>query len=128
MAIPDTASAWPQWMDPTDMVDYVANFRGDTPLLEVGEEIATFTVALLPEAALLGVEIIEGVHEGADRSPLLFETNSKIRLWMHVLEPSREDPVFDGEGVNVGIVFTIVTNANPTRRRQRTFKLNIKQG
>jgi len=122
MSIPITAAVWLQAMDPTDQIDYVADFMGATPLLDVGETIAGFTVALMPEAVLLGVMI----SSGSGRDPVLI-AGTAIKIWLEVQTADREDPEFTGKGVVVGVVFTITTTSSPSRRRQRTFALSVAQ-
>ena len=121
MPIPSDAATWLDPMDTSDLIDYEANME---PLLETAETIASFTVALMPEAALLGVT----VETVAPRDPqLVTPANKRIKVWMSVLIANREDPIFDGVGVDVGVVFTITTNSVPSRRRQRTYKLTVRQ-
>ena len=129
MPIPSDAATWLDAMDPADLIDYEANME---PLLETAESINTFTVALMPEAVLLGVEIATGLVDGGNRDPAKVTgtggaVDKRIKIWMNVLPANREDPIFDGVGVDVGVVFTITTNSAPPRRRQRTYKLTVRQ-
>ena len=67
MPIPSDAATWLDAMDPADLIDYEANME---PLLETAESINTFTVALMPEAVLLGVQIATGIVDGGNRDPV----------------------------------------------------------
>lgn len=124
MTIPLQAAAWQQPLDPTDQVDFIADFAGESPLLEEGEEIVTYLVELMPEAVLLGIE----VDDTAPRAPTLINTNTAIRIWLSVPDPDdREQPEFAESGTRVGIAFTITTNSDPSRRLQRTFAATVRQ-
>jgi len=123
MSIPPLASVWEQPMDPKDLIDYIANFAGPIPLLEANETIASFTVALMPEAVLLGILI----NQDPNRVPAVVQGGKGIQLWFEVNVPDREAEDFSGAGADVGVAFTIITTSNPSRRRERTFKLTVAQ-
>jgi hypothetical protein len=126
MALPENATVWTAPMDPTDLVDYRASFRGDIPLLEEMETVDTYTVALTAEAVALGVTIYEGpVAADGPQSPKLVETGSACDVWFEVDEAERENAAFSDPGASVGVVFTIITTDG--RRRQRTWVLRIVQ-
>jgi len=123
MSIPPLAAVWDQPMDPTDLIDYVAHFGGTAPLLEEGETIASFIVAMMPEAVLLGVE----VNDDPGRQPTIINAGKSIQLWFSVDPLEQEASDFAGAGANVGVVFTLTTSSSPFRRRQRTFRLTVAQ-
>jgi hypothetical protein len=120
MVLPTNAIRWKQPIDPSELLDFAAEFQ---PLLEVDEQIVTFTVALMAEAVAAGVQIVQQ----AGRAPMLVNSNTRVRLWFEVVDEFREDPIFNGNGIEVGVVFTIHTNSDPARRRQRTYALRVAQ-
>ena len=120
MPLPSNPAAWAPPMDPADLLDYKAEF-GDW--LGEGQAIATFEVALMPEAALLGVS----VKDGEGRQPMLADDDTSIVIWLEVDDARRDDAAFSGAGATIGVVFTIVTTTSPSRRRQRTFTVRIAQ-
>ena len=118
MAIPSSPIALPETMDPADLADYTLAFQ-----LEGDSAIASYVLAPLPEAALLGISIVEA---GAYAHGLI-EDNRAILVWLQVDEPDREDPAFDGGGVTIGIAATVTTTSDPSRRKQRTFTVKVAQ-
>lgn len=124
MAIPKNATEWDAEMDPTDLVDYVVWLRDpEEPLLEVGESVTSFTVALSAEAVALGLEI----NNDPPYILELFDTGSRIKVWFSVALAFRANAAFDGDGVKLGVEVTINTNSNPPRRRQKTMVLKVAQ-
>lgn len=122
MAIPQNPVVWAQKMDPAERLDYLARF-GVGSVLEPGEAIADFSVALLPEATALGISITET----PGKSPRLVEGNTSIYLWFEVDPDFHSDVAFDGPGVVVGVEFTLTTTADRARVRQRTYALSVGQ-
>lgn len=118
----DVAAAWTEPMDPGESLDYRMKFaEGASPLLEDGELIETYTIALSPQAIALGLTI----ESSAPKEPQLVNGN-EIALWFSIEPEFRSDPAFDG-GITFTMTVTIVTDANPSRTRERTFSLTVKQ-
>lgn len=103
-------------MDPSDRVEYINRFGA---LLEDGEQIATATVTLYPEAVALGFTILTSAEFG----PSILN-NDSILIWVEVAENMRADPAFVA-GVRMPIEFGITTNSSPARRFQRTATITV---
>lgn len=128
MALPPNASIWTQPMDPTDLVEFIADFGNAASgssgaVLAEGEAIDTYTVTMSAEGAALGVTI----SEEAGYETTLVESDKAIRIWIYVDEADREDPAFAGAGLQLGVTFTINTNSVPPRRKQKTYILEVAQ-
>ena len=129
MATPPTAFTWPQAMDPADLIDFEADLTGNTvplsaseePLLNTGEDVASFTLSMSPEGTALGLTISAQLGY----APTL--DNGVIRLWLYVEEALRENAAFAGAGVSIPITLTVTTNSTPARRRQRTLVVKVAQ-
>lgn len=121
MAIPPTATAQPQPMDPTDVRDY--RFDLGANMLETGEHIDAASpdtgLVLSAEAVAAGLTLLEtGDYEteiGADY----------LRIWVEIDEETRDDPMFDGSGVSLPMEFTFATSSTPPRRKQKTLVLKV---
>lgn len=116
------ATDWTAPLDPSDHVEYVADFRGAKPLLEVGEKIATYTVDLSPEAIAAGLV----VDEAGEFAHKLVDDDSAVEMWFTIDEEKRGDEAFV-RGVKLGVIVTATTDSDPPRRRQRTWRLSAKQ-
>jgi len=117
MAIPLTAAVWEETMDPCDFVDYGVEYRD---LLQDDEEVTRFTVSLLTESTLLGLQLGTGPH-----APKI--DDEMVTIWLSVDPAKQEDAVYQGTGVNLPIEFTFFTNSQPERRRQRTAVVRVVQ-
>lgn len=115
MAIPTTTTVWPESMDPYDIVDYTVDV---TNLLESGEGVAGYTLALPAESVLLGLSL------GADEYTSTI-SNNVIRMWLSTTKPN--DAAFDGTGAILPIELTVTTTANPPRKKQRTLAVKVIQ-
>jgi len=127
MANPIEAPQFPEPMDPYDEVDFVADFAtGDgvnPPLLDSGETIAAYTVTLSPEATAVGLTIMNsGLHVTS-----LESGNTKIKLWLTVSVGEQANAAYDGEGSELGVIFSITTSSSPARKRQRTSIVTVRQ-
>jgi hypothetical protein len=89
------------------------------PLLLTGEGVASYALALTPEAVAAGLTL----HDSAPYPITL--TGNQLKLWLEVAPDMRGSPIFDGAGVIVGIELTITTTATPPRRKQRTALVRI---
>ncbi|RZK45224.1 MAG: hypothetical protein EOO61_00780 [Hymenobacter sp.] len=102
-------------MDPYDVVDYTVDV---TNLLETGETVASYTISPTAEAALLGLAL--GINEYGSTI-----SNNVIRIWISTTKPN--DTAFDGTGVTLPIELTVMTNAQPPRKKQRTLGVKVAQ-
>lgn len=122
MALPKEPIYLGEPMDPADLADYEAEFT-----LEPGSEIASYVIATMPEAALVGLS----VKQDMAYQPVLINgvtaNNNVVRFWLEVDPLDREDAAFSGEGVTLGVVITATTNSVPPRRKQRTFTVTVRQ-
>jgi hypothetical protein len=119
MPAPARAVAFDEAVDPKDELDHIIPC---SPILEDGEEIASYTLTLLAEAVALGLTIMSG----SGRDHALAESNQSIKLWLTIDSGSQADPAFD-DIVNLPIEVTIVTNSSPARKRQFTALLPVVQ-
>lgn len=125
MANPPTAKAFDQALDPQDRVDfYVILSQGApdapvAPLLLIGEAVARYQLALTPEAAAVGLRIVEapGFQNKLD--------GNVLSLNLEVDQQMQGSPLFDGAGVTVAIELLIVTTARPPRTKQRSFLVKV---
>lgn len=120
MAIPPTAAKFARVLDPHEELDWVAPCA---PLLELGEQIDSFTVDLLPEAAALGLTVMSG----SGRDIGLAENDTAIRMWLTIDDAFVANGSFEGTGTALGMEMTIVTNSTPPRTRNRTFAVQVAQ-
>jgi hypothetical protein len=104
-------------MDPTDIVDYVAEFG---ELLETGEIISSFTVEIPTDAAALGFRLLPS------RPPTLETGLQNILIYVEVDTINQRDLIWCDGGVWMPIEFTINTSLAP-RRYQRTFLIRVRQ-
>lgn len=121
------AVEWEGEFDPAEVLEYRMDFYDESKepedrVLEDGEEIVSFTVAVTPEAALLGLTI----REDGDYAPTLDVTATKIVLWFEVDADEQDNAAFTA-GAQLGVEGTVVTSSTPARTRQRTFLLTVKQ-
>ena len=117
MAIPASTSVWTESMDPYDIVDYSVDCSN---MLETGETIASFSLNILAEASVLGLQI--KLTDGYN-SELIGNT---VRMWLTVLPAEQANPAFDG-GAILPIELVINTNSTPPRRKQRTLGVKVIQ-
>lgn len=119
--IPLTAKSIGPAMDPSDVIEYEIEFGGDDGLLEVGEQVASYTIVLSAEAVALGLEL--GTSTRAPSQP----TPTSLRLWFQVNASFRSNAAYSGAGTVFSMEATIVTDATPSRTRQRTLLLTVAQ-
>lgn len=126
MAIPPTAVSFAATLDPHEELDFIINASG---LLEVGEEISSYTLTPLAEAVALGLTIMSG--SGRDHALItgdaVYSDNTAIRLWLEIADLDEADVAFDGQGVSLPIEVELVTNSIPARTRQRTILVKVAQ-
>lgn len=120
MAIPASAVSFTGVLDPHEVLDYLIPLG---PVLEEGETATTYSLDLLPEAVALGLTIMSG--DGRDHA--LVQDGTAISMWLTIDDAFVADPAFDGAGTALPMQFTIETNSNPSRTRQRTFLAPVAQ-
>lgn len=114
---------WEGELDPSEVLDFEMDFAGGTDsVLEAGETIASFSLALTAEAALYGLRI----KTGGGYTAALSAGNTAIIIWLDVDPLEAGNAAFD-EGIKLGVMATIVTDSSPARTRQRTFNVTVKQ-
>lgn len=130
MAIPPTARAFAQALDPRDELDFYAFVsqgapdQKPAPILLLGEGVASYSLALTAEAVAVGLRIMSGVNAaGEDRTDRLI--GNELSIWFDVAPDMRGSRLFDGSGVTVGVKVNFRTTANPSRNKNRTFLLRI---
>lgn len=124
MPNPLTAKVFDQPMDPADLIDFETTLsQGDDPedLLQLDENVTSFTLAVTAEAAAAGLQL----QETAGRAPSLDGT--VLRFWLAIDPADQAADLFSGAGVNLAIELTINTDASPLRRRQRTMIVQVAQ-
>ena len=122
MPVPSDAFKFGAAMDPAEILDYRINLRdAATKLLEDTENIASYTLTLYPDAVLAGLNIMSG----SGRDPVM--GNDYINVWFDFDVGSQTDPMYDGSGVSLAMELTVITNSVPSRKRQRTIVLGVKQ-
>lgn len=120
MAIPPTAVAFGQALDPHEELDWLIACDG---ILESDETIVSYTLTLLPEAVALGLTLMEG--EGRDHR--LTDNERGIAFWATIADAYKTSPAFDGGGVSLPGEVTLVTNSLPDRTRNRTWLMRTAQ-
>ena len=105
------AVIWEQTMDPQDIVEYKVDCG---PILEVGEDIASFSLSLPSESTLFGLELGTSTRAAS-------RDGNIITMWFS----------FDGTPIATPVVLpvelTIVTTSTPSRTKQRTLGLKVDQ-
>lgn len=125
MALPVTAQAFAQALDPSDLVDFhviVSQGEPDAKIptvLLLGEAIADYSLALTPEAAAIGLSIVE---RAGYQNRLV---GNVLSLWLEVDASMRGAAIFNGAGVTVAIELTMTTTSDPARIKQRSFLVRI---
>lgn len=120
MAIPPTAAAFAQGLDPHEELDFVIPCA---PLLEIDEAIDSYELTPLAEAVALGLTIMTG--GGRDHARL--EDNRSILMWLEIDDAFETNAAFDGAGVRLPMEVTIVTDSYPARTRQITLLVPVAQ-
>jgi hypothetical protein len=103
-------------MDPSDVVDYKIDLSA---MLDTGDNVADYSVVVLPDALLLGLVLGNGV-----RAPVL--KSNILQLWFSIDPTYKSNPLFVG-GVTLPLELTVLSDAVPSRTRQRTFAVRVVQ-
>lgn len=115
--LPSNITVFGDIMDPRDIADYEIKA---TNYLEEGEGVASYSITLLSEALLGGLELGVGAYAHS-------EANGIISLWFNIDELMQSDASFYGGGVTLPLEVEITTDSVPPRRRQRTFGVKVQQ-
>lgn len=121
MTIPATAALFDQAIDPDDTVDFTfAITAGDASsnLLQTGESVASYTLALTPESVAAGLQLMTGGGYGPCYSNYLFT------FWVSV-DPSKRQQAIFSAGATLGVELTVVTDNTPPRVRNRTLGILV---
>jgi len=126
MAIPPNALSIKQPMDPADVLDFAIVLTqgppdaATPPFLLDGESVASFTLALTPEAIAAGLQIKTG-----DGYPAPVLAGLDVFFWLAVDPAMQGLPIFAGAGVPLAIELTATTDATPPRVKQRTLTVTV---
>jgi hypothetical protein len=120
MAIPTTAVSIGQIMDPKEELDFAIDVAG---LLEVGENVASYTLSVFAEAVALGLAIMSG----SGRNAFYSLVTKKVSFWLAIDVGNQSNVAYDGAGASLGLLLTIITDATPARTRQRTVVVRAAQ-
>lgn len=120
MAIPPTAETFAQTLDPQEELDFSINCAG---LLELGEEIASYTLTVLAEGVALGLTIMSG--SGRDHG--LNDESNGVDFWLTIDPGYQANVAFEGAGTALPLHVQFETNSTPARTRERTFLVQVAQ-
>jgi hypothetical protein len=121
MPLPVAATKALQPMDPSDIVDFSFTLsQGDvgTEMLASTESVASYTLALRPEAVAAGLQLQTSAPYG---TTLIANV---LRFWVSIASAHVADAGWDA-GVDLGIEFTITTTNVPPRVRQKTLVITV---
>jgi hypothetical protein len=121
MAIPASAIAFDQAMDPYDLLDWEIDI---TQFLEEDERAEEGLWSLVRSAEAIEYGLI---ISGGDRAAHLSEDGRAVFFWLEVATDQQLDPQFSGAGVLVALELSFTTNSIPGRRRQKTYVVRIAQ-
>jgi hypothetical protein len=111
-------------MDPSDLVDFWAIIsQGDDigTLLRADENVASYTLTITAAAAAAGLQILTT----NDRQPQLVDRLA--RFWLSVADDQQSSDLFSGAGAELALELTVVTDAVPSRRFQRSMMVKVAQ-
>ena len=122
MALPPTAKAISQAMDPSDIDVFELTIgQGADDLIMPGESVASFTFAVTAEAAAAGLRIM--TEDG--RGPTL--TGLLLRFWLAFDPTMLGAAAFSGSGIDLGLELTVKTTSVPYRTKQKTIVVKVAQ-
>lgn len=117
MPLPNGTRIWEDEIDPRDIADF---FVDCTPFLAVAENVDTYTLTVLSESVLAGLELGTGLYAHTI-------VNNIIYLWLMVNLTEQEDIIFNGAGVTLPIALEFTTTSVPPRRKQKTLAIKVAQ-
>jgi len=131
MAHPLTATSLPRTIDPYDIERFTIEITRDDgvtpidpanpPLLDHGEDIASYTVTVTAEGGAAGL----GIKEGGGYAITLLD--DIVELYFEVAADMQSDPMFDGAGVSLPVELSLTTTATPPRKKQKTVLVKVAQ-
>lgn len=108
-------------LDPQEELDFTVSLAS---VMAVDEEISpTFGVVVRPEAALLGLKLLDNADGRPD--PARTEGNKSLQLWFGIDDAYQNDPAFDNTGTKLG--FEVFFTTTQTRIRNRTYLIEVAQ-
>lgn len=126
MPLPTVVFKVPQSIDPSDIENItlrISKAGVDSerfPLLDAGENIAQYELALTAEAIAVGLRI-------KDEAPYFTNLSGLLLNFTIDVDPAKRSlPIFN-KGVTVGIELTVLTDAIAPRRKQRTIAIKVIQ-
>ncbi len=126
MPIPEKAVRIPQPLDPSDVENFTLTISkaglhpAKFPILDAGEDVADYDLALQAEAIALGVRIKnEAPH-------FTYISGQLLNFTLYVVPEKRALAVFN-KGVEIGLELTVRTDADAWREKQRTVAIMVKQ-
>jgi hypothetical protein len=124
MANPPNAISITRPMDPADIEQFFVTLtQGSTgaEVLNTGESVASYTLALTAEAIAAGLQIKTGSGYATNLTGLV------LSFWLAVNSANQADAAFSGTGLTLGVEWTITTNASPARVKQKTIVVQVAQ-
>ena len=112
------AAIWEHSIDPYDVNDFSVDCTG---ILESGESISQYSLVVLPQSELLGLQIKSGGGYG----PVV--NGNIITMWLDILETEQGNPAFSGAGITLPFELNITTDSVPPRKKQRTLSVRVLQ-
>lgn len=121
-SIPPDAERFNGKLGQRELLNWRVNLYG---LTEAGEEVdaGEWTLAALPEATALGLDIVE---DGV-RDAVLAPDNRGIIFWLAVDDEFYDNVAWDDGGTLLPLRVSFDTTADPYRSRERTFLVAVGQ-
>lgn len=113
-------------IEPVDLLDFyvgISQGQAEGDILQPGEDVASYTLALPLEASAAGLTIVEKeVEKGKYATRLADRT---LAFWLNINPAQQKSTAFDGQGATLPIELTITTTNTPPRIKQRTLKIRV---
>jgi hypothetical protein len=126
MPLPQNAIIVPQPFDPNDLdkvtvtISKAGVHPAQFPILEAGENIATYVLALTAEAIAIGLRI-------RNEPPYYTTLSGQFLNFNLELDEAMRGLATFNKGITVGIELTVTTDAPAPRRKQRTIGIKVQQ-
>lgn len=112
---------WKAMLDPSDKADFYADFAGgNDPVLEPGEKIAEYDIAVTAKAAQFGLTF----DEAGPYAHQKVNDDTAVKMWLSIDEEYRASADFCA-GIDLGVEVTITTDSVPPRVWQRTWLVTV---
>lgn len=119
--VPNSPAAFSATLDPHEVLDWKIPCG---PMLEVGEQIASYVLTFYPESIALGLTLMAG----SGRDPALSPDGRDItNLWFAIDNAFKTNAAFDGAGSRLPIDVFFRTTSSPYRERNFTALLPVRQ-